>query len=275
MLSFFNAWMWKKGISLVLASENEVYGAILGGFRQTEFQGQVLQTLHVGPAGIVQRHRRQGHGTEMMRQLTQQAREAGADLLSLTTEAAYGAHRLYRRAGFDVVKAYRPLVRILVPGAPNDFEHPQLIESEGFSMSAPGLETRQKKPKTLWETGPASPPLPTQLRPRAFQLADGQARSLQWSVISRTGGREELVRATQLVQWQPGDAPQELIAAVCARAAQDKSICVYALPTTAETLPGFNAKGGPLVYRMARGLSEKGQQALKQALSYAEICPAP
>lgn len=275
MLSFFNKWMWKRGPSLVLASENEIYGAVLGGFRQIEFQGQTLQTLHIGPAGIVPRHRRQGHGTEMMRQLTQQARKAGADLLSLTTEVAYGAHRLYRRAGFDVVEAYRPLVRIVDPLAPNNLKHPNLIDSQGFSMSAASLETRQKKPGTLWEIGPDSPPLPTRLRPRAFQLAGGQARSLQWSVISRTAGREELVHATQLVQWQPGDAPQELIAAVCAQAAQDTSICVYALPGTAEALPGFDTKGGPLVYRMARGLSEKGQQALQQALSYAEICPAP
>lgn len=275
LLSFFYEWMWATGPALVLASENEVYGALLGGFRQAEFQGEALKVLHVGPAGIVPRHRRQGHGTEMLRELTAAARLSGADLMSLTTEVAYGAHRLYRRAGFDVVQAYRPIVRRVDPTDGFDFQDPGLERPDGFSVSGTAGEKDAQQSKTIWETGPTSPPLPTRLRPREFQLAGGTARSLQWSVVSRNRGREELVYATQLVHWQPGERPESLLAAVCSMAAQDRSLCVYALPVTVGALPGFDTKSGPLVYRMARGLSEKGQQAVRLAERYAELCPAP
>jgi GNAT superfamily N-acetyltransferase len=272
LLSFFYDWMWGTGPALVLASENEIYGALLGGFRQAEFQGEPLKVLHVGPAGIVPRHRRKGHGTEMLRQLTHAARQADVDMMSLTTEVAYGAHRLYRRAGFDVVEAYRPIVRRVDPERENSMACAGLQVVDGFAVVG---NSTPSKPGIIWETGPASPPLPKRLRPRSFQLAGGTARSLQWSVISRDGGREQAVKVTQLVEWRPGESPESLLAAVCAMAAQDKSLCVFALPSTVKSLPDFDAKGGPLVYRMARGLTEKGAQAVNQAEGYSECCPAP
>jgi GNAT superfamily N-acetyltransferase len=275
MLSFFREWMWKEGPSLVLASENDVYGALLGGIRESTFQGTTLRVLHIGPAGIVPRYRRAGHGTEMMRQLTVLAQKKDVDLMSLTTETVYGAHRLYRRAGFDVLEAYRPIVRMLNPVQPNQELPEELTLQEGFSMNNRPQPESTAEPKTIVETGPQSPPLPTRLRPREFQLADGSAKSIQWSVVSRHGEREALVHVTQIVDWNPGNNPDQLLESVCELAAQDASICVYALPSTAKVLPGFTSKGTPLVYRMARGLTEEGKRAVQQADAYCEICPAP
>lgn len=275
MLSFFREWMWKEGPSLVLASENDVYGAILGGIRESIFQGTTLRVLHIGPAGIVPRYRRAGHGTEMMRQLTVLAQKTGVDLMTLTTETVYGAHRLYRRAGFDVLQAYRPIVRMLNPPQANRDLPQGLILKDGFSMNQRSEKECTAPLQTIFETGPESPPFPTRLRPREFQLAGGQAKSVQWSVISRRGSREELVYVTQLVDWKPGNSPDHLLDAVCSLAGQDTSLCVYALPSTSKDLPGFNSQGAPLVYRMARGLTEHGKRAAQQADTYAEICPAP
>jgi hypothetical protein len=211
----------------------------------------------------------------MMRQLTALAQKKNVDLMSLTTETVYGAHRLYRRAGFDVVEAYRPIVKMLNPVRPKQDVPLDLILKEGFSMNNRVESECTADSKTIFETGPDSPPFPTRLRPREFQLADGSAKSIQWSVVSRRHEQEALVNVTQMVDWNPGSNPNQLLEAVCDLAAQDASICVYALPSTAKSLPGFTSKGTPLVYRMARGLTEEGKRAAQLADAYCEICPAP
>ena len=270
-LAFFRSWMWEDSPSLVLASKDSIYGVLFGGIRDAQYQDQPLKILHIGPAGIVPRHRRKGHGSEMMRTMTQLAREADVDLLSLTTEAAYGAHRMYRRAGFDVLEAYRPLVRLLIPEMGNAAPHPDLTLSE--KASPPRFDSNREN--AIVEIGPEPPALPTRLRPRHYSLAGGEALTVQWPVISRHGEREEIIHATQLLHWRPGEQPNDLIDSICVLSAQDKSVCVYALRSTSMTLPGFSSKGAPMVYRMVRGLTEKGKTAASQAKAYDEICPAP
>jgi predicted N-acetyltransferase YhbS len=269
LLAFYREWMWDGEVSLVLASEEAIYGVLLAGIREAHFGGERLKVLHIGPAGIVQRHRRKGHGSEMIRQMTQAARSAQVDLLSLTTEAAYGAHRMYRRAGFDVLEAYRPLVRMVGLPAGEVASNLVLSESQACPPASPGRD------KAIVELGPEAPPAPSRMRPRCFEVTGGRARSLQWPVITRRGDREDLIHATQLIHWEGGDRPTALAEAVCSLAAQDGSVCVYALRSTATTLPGFQSKGAPVVYRMVRGLSEAGKKAAAEAVAYDEICPAP
>lgn len=60
------------------------------------------------------------------------------------------------------------------------------------------------------------------------------------------------------------------------RLAQDeRSVCLYALPTAAETLPGFSPRGTPRVHRMVRPLTPLGEQVAQQARAWDEVCPAP
>ena len=271
MLQFYREWMWSDGTSLALASDEALYGVLMAGYREATFEEKRLRIVHIGPAGIVPRHRRKGLGTDMMRQAIQHAREAGADLLTLTTEAAYGAHRMYRRAGFDVLEAYRPLVAGLAPNAPTQPLHEAVRLSDTWTSSP----HTQPPEKCIQEIGPLSPPPPTKLRPRQYEHQGGLAKTLQWPVLSRRGSKEELSYATQLVHWEPGENPQKLLDTVLAIAQNERSICVYALRSTADTLPGFSTRGAPLVYRMVRALTDQGHDAVRNATRYYEICPAP
>ena len=271
ILDFYREWMWSDGISLALASQDSLYGVLMAGYREALFEDETLRIVHIGPAGIVPRHRRKGLGTEMMRKVCQKAREDGADLLSLTTESAYGAHRMYRRSGFNVLEAYRPLVYGFNANTPKYVVH-DVVERRDTWRSTPSPNTREK---CIQEVGPLSPPPPTRLRPRQYEHQNGIAKTLQWPVLSRRGSTENLSYATQLVHWEPGEEPRKLIESVLAIAQAESSICVYALRSTAESLTGFSSRGAPLVYRMVRALTDKGHDVVAKAKHYNEICPAP
>ena len=103
MLAYFREWMWSNSPSLVLSENNRMQGVLLAGFRTAKFGSETLRVLHIGPFGIEQPYRRHGWGTKMLRALTRSARDCEVDLLTLTTESIYGAHRLYRREGFDSI----------------------------------------------------------------------------------------------------------------------------------------------------------------------------
>ena len=271
MLHFYREWMWSDGISMALASEDDLYGVLMAGYREAQFQDENLRIVHIGPAGIVPRHRRKGLGTEMMRKVCQIARDEGADLLTLTTESAYGAHRMYRRAGFDVLEAYRPLVYAFDANTPQHAISDVVQVSDTWRSSP----TKPTNEQCIHEVGPLSPPPPTKLRPRQYTHRNGTAKTLQWPVLSRRGSKEELSYATQLVHWEPGEEPEVLLESLLAIAQREESICVYALRSTANSLTGFSTRGAPLVYRMVRALTDKGREATANATRYNEICPAP
>ena len=271
MLAFFREWMWEHSPSLALTSDSELVGALLAGYREARFEETPLKILHIGPIGVLRTHRRGGLGSKMLQKATQIARANDVDLMTLTTEAIYGAHRLYRRAGFDIIEAYRPRVTLLRPRASDDALigeiHP--IEPGPLTASVP------IRPNSIIETGPTPPPLPVALRPQCFRLSGGIASTIQWPILSRRGTEETAQKISQLIQWVPGDRPTELFQLASVAAAANGSTCLYTLPAVPITEDMLKHQGTSLVYRMGRALSPEGKRALAAAEHYCEIFPAP
>ncbi|MEC7240763.1 MAG: GNAT family N-acetyltransferase [Myxococcota bacterium] len=271
MLAYFREWMWSDAPSLVLSDGDQQKGVLLAGVRSVRFDGVDLRVLHIGPFGIVRSHRRQGWGTKMLRDLRLLAQNHGADLLTLTTESIYGAHRLYRREGFDPIEAYRPKLSMLSAASGN---LPPFRGTHTCSDIRP-IITEEPLGKHLMETGPTGPPLPAALRPNRWELNGGRAATIQWSIVTRQGDRETLQKVSQVIEWVPGESPEELFQAARERAAAEGSVCLYALGSLSRGLPQLRAKGSSMVYRMGRALTDKGAFALKAAKHYTEIAPAP
>ena len=271
MLAYFREWMWADSPSLVLSERGQQKGVLLAGIRAAQFENETIRMLHIGPFGVVRALRRQGWGKQMLRELRLMAEDCGADLLTLTTESIYGAHRLYRREGFDPIEAYRPKLLLLSAASPSSVP---FQGTHSCSNICPSM-ARELLPHHLTETGPAGPPLPAALRPHRWEFAGGCATTIQWSIVTRQGERETLQKVSQMIEWIPGDNPKELFQAAQNRAVAEGSVCLYALSGLSRNLPQLRAKGSSLVYRMGRALTDKGALALKGANHYTEIAPAP
>ena len=112
LLDFFGSWMWNPAaISVALEAENEICGVAFSADRAATFEQQNLHLVHMGPIAVRADQRRQGQGARLLDTIEESARSRGADLLTLTTAASQGPHRLYLRSGFRIVEAYRPLER--------------------------------------------------------------------------------------------------------------------------------------------------------------------
>ena len=273
MLAYFKEWMWSDSPSLVLSDGEVLHGALMAGFRTVRAADENLRVLHIGPFGIEKPLRRLGWGTKMLRALTQEARESGADMLTLTTEALYGAHRLYRREGFDPIQAFRP--RLLMLSTPQADPAPFEGIHTSSNICPRGLTSLEAPASDLIESGPAGPPIPAALHPNQWELSGGRATTIQWSILTRQGDRETRQRVAQLIAWEPGETPDALFRAVREHSAAQGSACLYALSGLSGKLPQLQSKGSALVYRMGRPLTEKGKNAMREARYYTEIAPAP
>ena len=273
MLAYFREWMWAESPSLVLSSGDTVGGVLFAGYRTALFQGEELKVLHIGPFGITKDLRRKGWGTQMLRALLAPARASGVDLLTLTTESLYGAHRLYRREGFDSIEAFRPQLLLLgskaAPASAFDGVH---LTS---NIRPRSLQRHAPEEDRLVETHPDGPPLPTALHPNRWELEGGHATTVQWSIVSRQGNRETRQKVIQMISWEDGNSPEALFRAVREHSTAQGGTCLYALSGLSDRLPQLNARGSSLVYRMARPLTDRGKRATQLARAYTEIAPAP
>jgi hypothetical protein len=214
--------------------------------------------------------------------LEQRARAHDADLMTLTTEVVYGAWRLYSRWGFQILETYQPLVRPIVanlpPRRPNETGLPvtSVSRKEFAAAFTPG-QGRSLAIVELWSEEPAPPEA---LRPRYFCAGDAAIATLQWPVMSRSHtdrvAVQATVHATQILRLQgQGPALEAVLAEATRMARLDESVCIYALPTVAQSLPGFHTRGAPVVHRMVKPLTALGETAIRQARAWDEICPAP
>ena len=271
LTEFFRKWMWESSLEAVVVHDEEgLLGAAMAGERQASFHDS-LRCIHIGPVAVRPDSQRQRIGTRLMRAVEDRATESSADLLTLTTEAAYGAHHLYAAEGYTVLEAYRPLVALLA----ETYVEPRV------AMEIPLAELLQSPPAWPSRDGVISESIgpcefPPELLCRAFRTDGAALITLCWPVVSRIRGVDVEMRATQIIRrYGSGPALEDTVAAAISAAREDKSNCIYALPSVATGLTEFSHQGAPLVFRMVKPVSERGRHALERARGYDECCPAP
>jgi len=275
VVGFFARWLWDESpVALVLEDKHGLVAASLGCERAATWKDEVLRTVHLGPIAVRPDRQRQGIGAQMLADTQVRARDLGADLLTLTANSAHGPHRLYAREGFRVTEAYRPLELSLAPGSP-----PSTTESSrevGRAEWESSPRPQQPRPGAIAEPVTRPAWIPKSLVPRWF-LGDGAGvATLRWPIISRSSGQTREINATQIVQrWGDGPPLFDAIGLAANSATQDRSMCLYALPSVAEVLPGFQRSHSPLIYRMSKPISPAGITALAAAVAWDECCPAP
>ena len=271
LTEFFRNWMWEASQeAVVLHDEEGLLGVAMAGERQGTFH-EALRCVHVGPVAVRPDSRRQRVGTRLMRAVEDRATENSADLLTLTTEAAYGAHQLYSAEGYTVLEAYRPLVALLA----ETYVEPRVAMEIPLAELMTSPPPWPKRDGVIAESiGPCE--FPPELFCRAFRTDGAALITLCWPVVSRIRGVDVEMRATQIVRrYGSGPSLDDTVAAAIHAARGDKSSCIYALPSVATELTEFSHQGAPLVFRMVKPVSERGRHALERARGYDECCPAP
>ncbi len=279
VLDLLNRWSWDATrLSVGIDTGGGLVAVGLGSLRRARFRGRDLTAVHLGPIGVRPGYRRKGLGGLMLQGLEERARDHGADVLTLTTEVLYGAWRLYGRHGFRIIETYRPIVRPLFPGlseARRVVQNPD-VEAVDAETFAAGFRPGPGRDRAVVEVWTAEPEAARVLRPRHLCAGPAAISTLRWPVLSRTAQGRVQVWATQILRVQGTGGPLNALLTEVSRLAQDeRSVCLYALPTAAETLPGFSPRGTPRVHRMVRPLTPLGEQVAQQARAWDEVCPAP
>jgi len=268
MLSVFAGWTWRlPGHSLALRDRG-LQAVAMAGQRPATFHGMSLSVVHVGPVGVRPDRQRRGLASTLLRAVEDRAKRC--DLLTLTTEPAYGAHRLYERLGYQVVERYRPSVVALgAAGWPP-------VEAARLSAGAfwKGASAHDGRPSAIVENTASAPPHVPALGPRYLRVADGAVATIDWPVVSRTGGTRHL-KSTQVIAIRGPRRARSAVVHAAARAARAAgSEVLYSLPSVAVEHPRLRPTG-PVVLRMAKALTPKGERALAVAAAWDEVCPAP
>lgn len=279
VLRFLDRWAWSEHpLSVGIETGSGLVAVGLGTLREARWQGKTLRAVHLGPIGVRPGYRRRGLGSRLLRALADRAEALDADLLTLTTEVVYGAWRLYGRHDYRILETYRPIVRPLFPGMPDAIGPPSTVPVEAVDAAvfADVYRPGPGRSGAVVETWRGEPEPPSVQRPRLLLAGNAAISTLRWPVMSRSHDERVQVWATQILRVQ-GDGPER--AAVLAEASRgarlDGSVCIYALPSAAERLPGFSNRGAPLVHRMVRPLTALGEAVAAGATGWDEICPAP
>ncbi len=275
VVGFFARWMWNESpVALVLEDDSGLVAASLGALRAAHWNQETLRIVHLGPVAVRPDRQREGLGAELLAATTEIAHASQADLLTLTANASHGPHRLYAREGFQIAEAYRPLERPLTRGAPL-LESSAALEVEEAAWSA-SPRPQPPRPGAIAEAVVRPAWTPPSLCPRWFLAPNAGVATVRWPIVTRGGGRERHLHATQIVaRWGTGPGMIDAISAAEAAARTDGSACIYTLPSVAEVLPGFRRDLSPVIYRMAKPVSSRGENTLSQAAVWDECCPSP
>ena len=286
VLKFYKEWFWDNSdFSLVDGTNHQLHGVVMAGRRNATYVGKRLDVVHLGPIAISPHMQRRGVATRLLQAIEEKAREEGVDLLTLTTQANQKAHRLYRRLGFGLVEAYRPLVMDLEGMSAEG-------EAEGTEGWSPVVQMTFSRSDCISERWELPEFIPEEMKPRCYNTevaanhaffglpddpaGNGYAETAQWQVFVREGQRETLKKVTQITRLS-GEPPdiKLVVEAATRQAIRDGSSAIYCVPAVATELPGFTESGSPMVYRMAKQLTDFGDTAVKEAVRYDEILPAP
>ncbi len=279
VLDFLDGWAWgTPGLSAGLETHTGLVGVGLASLRQARWRGRDVRAVHLGPIGVRPGHRRQGLGSRLLAQLEQSARDRHADLLTLTTEVVYGAWRLYERHSFQVLETYKPIVRPLFPSLPDAAgpPHQTQVRAVDAATFAAGFVQPPGRAGAVVERWTGEPEPARVLRPRHLVCGPSRVATLRWPVLTRTPEGRVQVWATQILRLQGrGPSLDAALAQATRLAREDQSVCIYALPTVSQALPGFTDRGAPVVHRMVRPLTPWGEQVAQAASCWDEVCPAP
>ena len=278
VMDLFWAWDWGPSkLSLFLGERNAPRAVVMSSVRMARWRGSSLVGVHVGPVGVDPDYQRRGYGRTMMEAVERRAIKRGADFMTLTVEARYGAQRLYGRLGYQIIERFRPLLAPLqgaggrwVPGGP----------VEEVSPIEPGFVFRREPAPQRWNSAIVEAPrkiftADTRLGLRGFQLDDAAAVTLTWPVREQFSWGTTRGRITQVLRVNGEGAPlYQVLRAASADAAQLGSAGIYGLPSVGLPVTMFRPEGTAFVYRMAKGLTDVGKAAVEGTIAYYEICPA-
>gem|GEM_PF-1557169 len=278
VMDLFWSWDWGPSkLSLFLGERNAPKAVVMSSVRMAKWRGRLLTGVHVGPVGVDPDFQRQGYGRKMMEAVEQRALKRGADFMTLTVEARYGAQRLYGRLGYQVIERFRPL---LAPLHGKDGRWVGSGMPQGVSPIEPGFVFRREPAPQRWNSAIVEAPrkifaADTRLGLRGFQFEDAAAVTVTWPVREHFAWGTTRGRITQVLRVSGDGAPlYQVLRGASADALQQGAAGIYGLPSVGLPVTMFRPEGTAFVYRMAKGLTDLGKAAVEGTIAYYEICPA-
>jgi len=292
-----SAWQWewqRAALSLVAEHDDRLVGAAMVALRPALLRDEPLLVAHIGPVAVDSLAQGKGIGSRLLMAAEAAARAAGADLLALGTEERFPAHRLYRRLGYRVVERSRTAIALLDGRrAAVALGHPwlgaalSLLQTRGrvdegvrFHSGADALATQraQVAPRDGALRELPLPPRPAMAHHLGFTAECGDAALgvVFWPVLARPAGREVAMRVVQVL-WAAGSG-QALTRATDAallRAREEGAASAFALAGVAHRVPRLRLPGGPMVLRMAKGLTDAGSRRVATLRAWDEWAPSP
>ena len=278
VMDLFWSWDWRPSrLSLVLGERNAPRAVAMAAVREAVWRGREIVGVHIGPVGVAPDLQRHGYGQMLMENIERRARKRGADFLTLTVEARYGAHRLYNRLGYRVIERFRPgLARLQGGRAPwaHAADDAQVLPIEpGFLLGRAQSSRRWnsaivEKPRAIFSAD-------GRLALQGFQAEGAAAVTISWPVRESFEWGTTRGRITQVLRVSGVGRPLKTVLVAAAREASVQgSAGIYGLPSVGLPVTLFRPQGTSFVYRMAKGLSEVGKAAVEGTIAYYEVCPA-